>query len=185
MAPERWQPLPHPFRSGYEVSDRGRVRSHLYRAPRFLRYFDDRGYSRVSLQLASGDEKKFFVHALVLHAFVGPRPEGLVIRHLDGNPQNNNLSNLRYGTQAENEGDKRSHRGLGDFWHCMRGHEWTDANTYREPGGKRRCRECKRLADRRRKRHRLPAVPVLPHPGARRVQDLLPRREPRRGEATG
>ena len=33
--------------------------------------------------------------------------------------------------------------------HCRNGHEFTDANTYRAPGGQRMCRECMRASDRR------------------------------------
>src|SRR5215469_11602400 len=35
-----------------------------------------------------------FVHILVLEAFVGPCPSGMECCHGDGNPKNNNLSNL-------------------------------------------------------------------------------------------
>ena len=38
--------------------------------------------------------------------FIGPKPKGMVIRHLDSNPSNNKLSNLIYGTYVENENDK-------------------------------------------------------------------------------
>ena len=30
-------------------------------------------------------------------------------RHMDGNPSNNTLSNLKYGTRSENEQDKKRH----------------------------------------------------------------------------
>lgn len=55
--------------------------------------------------------KKFrrYVHHLVLETFGGPRPQGLVCRHLDGNPANNVLENLEWGTYAENEADKLRH----------------------------------------------------------------------------
>ena len=43
-----------------------------------------------------------YVHHLVAHAFIGPRPDGLVIDHRDGDPTNNDVRNLRYVTQAEN-----------------------------------------------------------------------------------
>lgn len=42
------------------------------------------------------------VHTLVALAFIGPRPEGCDIRHLDGNPLNNHADNLAYGTRTEN-----------------------------------------------------------------------------------
>jgi hypothetical protein len=49
------------------------------------------------------------VHALVCEAFHGPRPEGQEVRHLDGNPANNNASNLRWGTHSENVIDSINH----------------------------------------------------------------------------
>lgn len=33
--------------------------------------------------------------------------------------------------------------------HCKRGHEFTDENTYLCPNGKRNCKECRRIANRR------------------------------------
>lgn len=50
-----------------------------------------------------------FVHVLVLEAFVGPRPEGFYCRHLNGNPQDNCLSNLCWGTPKENAADSIRH----------------------------------------------------------------------------
>jgi len=56
---------------------------------------------------------KFYIHRLVLQAFVGPCPEGMECRHLDGNPRNNKLTNLKWGTRQENESDKVAH-GTGN-----------------------------------------------------------------------
>jgi hypothetical protein len=41
-------------------------------------------------------------HCLVAKAFIGDRPAGLVIDHIDRNSLNNNVNNLRYITQKEN-----------------------------------------------------------------------------------
>jgi hypothetical protein len=49
------------------------------------------------------------VHTAVCIAFHGPRPDGLIVRHLDGNLLNNQAHNLRWGTQEENEADKILH----------------------------------------------------------------------------
>ena len=35
--------------------------------------------------------------------------------------------------------------------HCVRGHEFNEANTIRKPNGTRKCRECFRAYDRRRR----------------------------------
>jgi hypothetical protein len=59
------------------------------------------------------------VHKLICEAFLGPKPDGLITRHLDGDPTNNKLSNLAYGTHKENEEDKRKHGNtmLGEKHH--------------------------------------------------------------------
>jgi len=44
----------------------------------------------------------YLVHHLVAKAFLGDRPEGKVIDHINRNPLNNNVSNLRYISQLEN-----------------------------------------------------------------------------------
>jgi hypothetical protein len=49
------------------------------------------------------------IHHLVLETFVGPCPEGMCCRHLDGNPANNNLVNVCWGTYRENWEDKIVH----------------------------------------------------------------------------
>lgn len=46
--------------------------------------------------------KTIYIHTLVAETFLGVRPEGQVIDHIDGDKSNNNLSNLRYTTVAEN-----------------------------------------------------------------------------------
>ena len=46
------------------------------------------------------------VHRLILETFIGPCPEGMECRHLDGNPTNNHLSNLCWGSHQDNEADK-------------------------------------------------------------------------------
>ena len=50
-----------------------------------------------------------YVHQLVLEAFVGPCPEGMECLHRDGNPANNRLENLRWGSHAENMEDMANH----------------------------------------------------------------------------
>lgn len=43
-----------------------------------------------------------YVHKLVAEYFIGPKPEGYEIDHIDGNYLNNSASNLRYVTRKEN-----------------------------------------------------------------------------------
>ena len=51
----------------------------------------------------------FLVHRLVLETFVGPCPPGMECRHLNGNPTNNHLCNLKWGTHKENIRDAMQH----------------------------------------------------------------------------
>jgi hypothetical protein len=50
------------------------------------------------------------VHTLVAHVFIGPRPDGMYVCHKDDNPENNHISNLYYGTPAENARDRENNR---------------------------------------------------------------------------
>jgi hypothetical protein len=68
------------------------------------------GYVRIKFGRATAQ----FLHSVILETFVGPRPEGLMGRHLDGNPSNNKLSNLRWGTAEENYDDRRGHGAEND-----------------------------------------------------------------------
>ncbi len=52
--------------------------------------------------------RTFLVHRLLLLAFRGDRP-GMVARHLDGNPANNRIDNLSWGTHEENMQDMVMH----------------------------------------------------------------------------
>lgn len=108
---EQWRPVVgHEGR--YEVSDLGRVRS--LQSARGTPWHDGPmlmeprkhtgGYLRVGLR-----RKDAFVHALVLEAFVGPRPPGMQAAHLDGTRTNNALANLRWATPTENQRHRVEH----------------------------------------------------------------------------
>ena len=49
-----------------------------------------------------------YIHRLVLETYVGSS-KGMQCRHLDGNPKNNNLENLCWGTYQENHQDSIRH----------------------------------------------------------------------------
>ena len=70
------------------------------------------GYSLVGLY-KNGVLSSHSVHRLVLLAFCGnPPTEKPITRHLNGNPKDNSLRNLVYGTQTENKADSRRHGTL-------------------------------------------------------------------------
>lgn len=57
----------------------------------------------------SGHAATFNLGAVVLMAFVGPRPDGMECCHYDGNHRNNHLDNLRWDTHAANAADMKRH----------------------------------------------------------------------------
>ncbi len=68
------------------------------------------GYLAVNLPTPDGSTRRSrLVHHMVLEAFVGPRPEGMVACHKDGNVLNNHVSNLRWDTQSANLLDRVRH----------------------------------------------------------------------------
>ena len=58
-------------------------------------------YWYVSL-MHNGVRKAYRVHRLVYETFIGPIPDNMVIDHIDGDRNNNNVSNLRCVTLSEN-----------------------------------------------------------------------------------
>lgn len=113
---EVWEDIPDC--KHYQVSNRGRVRS-LARVIRrnngrqqtireriLKQSLDEWGYPMVRLY-----GKTYKVHRLVAAAFILGRKPGEVIRHMDGNPKNNHVSNLAYGTTSENILDCYDYRG--------------------------------------------------------------------------
>lgn len=84
----------------YSITKDGKVYSHYYNkflSPGVCR----RGYNRVSLTNDYGTFSKG-VHSLILETYVGKRPIGFHGAHLDGNPSNNILSNLKWCSPKEN-----------------------------------------------------------------------------------
>lgn len=145
MTAETWRAIPgYP---DYDVSDQGRVisRKHGKLRMKALTSAGKSGHLNVKLS-RDGIPKTKKVHQLVLLAFVGPRPPGLVTRHLNGCPSDNRLTNLAYGTHAENNRDLVDHgrHPCSVKTHCKHGHAFTEANTYITPLGKRQCRACVR-----------------------------------------
>jgi hypothetical protein len=96
---EIWKPT---LRSNlYQVSNFGQVK----RNEKILKP----GYSRAYQQVAfciNGKRKFHRIHQLVAEVFIGPCPSGYEVDHIDKNPKNNHVSNLRYKTIPDNRRDK-------------------------------------------------------------------------------
>lgn len=98
---------PCTFDSNYEVSSLGRVRrvGGKWRRP----WPVSKGALAIDLW-SRNRRQRYYLHRLVMFAFVGPPPTSLhEVAHWDGDPTNNELSNLRWATHVENEADKIRH----------------------------------------------------------------------------
>jgi hypothetical protein len=74
-----------------------------------LKVGQPQGYLRINLR-NGGQRITRCVHAIVLEAFVGPRPPKMDACHFpDPNPSNNNLNNLRWDTRQANSMDRVYH----------------------------------------------------------------------------
>lgn len=113
LSKEIWKDIKN-YEGLYQVSNRGRIRS-INRTivdnwcvrefkGRILNPTEHNGklpYLYVSLS-KQGKIKKFFIHRLVAETFI-PNPKNKSqVNHINGNPQNNNVINLEWVTNAEN-----------------------------------------------------------------------------------
>ena len=100
---ETWNPIPSwPM---YEVTANGEIRNRRTKKLIKLRKHENMGH----LYFTPKRGKKCYVHRAVLESLVGVCPSGMECRHLDGNPQNNHVSNLAWGTRYENAQDTKKH----------------------------------------------------------------------------
>lgn len=153
---ERWATAPGML-GNFEVSDQGRVRRATpgkgVTVGQIMKSTDHGAYGHQCLVKPgeSGKIEKFYVHRLVALAFIGEPPEGMpLIRHLDGNARNNVVSNLAWGTAAENSLDMLS-MGRSEKANrkaCPKGHPYAGENlqttrrTYRGQNPERVCKTC-------------------------------------------
>lgn len=121
---EQWRPVLG-YEGLYDVSDQGQVRSlactligkgrwgkaTYHKKEMILTPIQKQRYLVVSLH-KDFVKRQYHIHRLVMAAFIGPLPEGMVTRHLNGNELDNRLANLTYGTPRENEDDKIRHGKL-------------------------------------------------------------------------
>ncbi len=139
-----WKPLDE----SYEVSSTGKVRSvdrtitdvlgrtRKIKGVQLKPQSCSFGYQRVELY-----GKSHAVHILVAQTFVEPF-QGEVVMHLDHNPANNDVSNLKWGTQIENvratvEAGRYANRNTYKT-SCPKGHNYDKVNSR----GNRVCSIC-------------------------------------------
>jgi len=103
---EIWKLVPG-YNGGYEVSNQGRVRS--FKRSTQGRILRPGRMPSGHLSVALGRGNSQCVHKLVLLTFNGPAPDKYECRHLNGNPADNRLANLCWGTRSENILDAVGH----------------------------------------------------------------------------
>lgn len=95
----------------YEVSTMGRIRSLKYGKCKILspsKSFISGGYYlKVSLY-GQGKALGAYVHRIVMNSFVGKRPKGKVVSHVNFNSLDNRLSNLDYISHRKNNSLERT-----------------------------------------------------------------------------
>lgn len=167
MPIEIWKPVTGFIE--YSISNHARVRSEAriivrsdgvrYRvAEKILKTtVNADGYPTVKFS-RGGETQTAYVHDLVARAFIGEKPEGQEVRHLDDVKTNCRPSNLAYGSRSENVLDcvRNGTHHFAKRTACKHGHEFTPENTTHERNRPRTriCRTCrnditKRYQDRR------------------------------------
>lgn len=146
---EAWKPVVN-WDGRYYVSDKGRVVSVRWVKSRnefTVRVLKPRqshkGHLRVAL-CRDGQCLDARVHVLVLEAFVGSRPEGMVARHWNDNPVDNRVENLLWGTYSDNLNDcvRNGNHAFASRTKCLRGHSLSGHNLVLS-GKQRVCRACR------------------------------------------
>lgn len=162
---ERWLPVVG-YEGLYEVSDKGRVRSvdrwvtyggrtkwrpfetsrRFHKGTSIKPFLGQPPMCYLAVRLSKdGQYQTKRIHVLVLEAFVGPRPPGMVACHNNSQPHDLRVENLRWDTRSSNTMDivALGRHVHGSKTHCKRQHEFTPENTYINPTtGGRTCRQC-------------------------------------------
>lgn len=118
---EVWKPIPDwPL---YEVSNCGNVRTTIrrnrncnhgtIRPLKTANVGSKRQYKCFVAKDGKGNSKRFLLHRAILMAFISMPPnEKSMALHIDGNPSNNNLENLTWGSNSENQKHSAIHGTL-------------------------------------------------------------------------
>jgi len=113
--------LPIPLFPDYEASTDGRIRSlertvkqtngstRTFPSKVLKPGYNKKGYAIVTLIGPDRSRNTRLVHRLILETYHRPRWDGEECCHVDGNPSNNHIDNIYWGTPADNMKDKIAH----------------------------------------------------------------------------
>jgi hypothetical protein len=125
---EMWIDIPN-YENIYQISNMGRVKSltriienkkgqiQKYKGKILSPRLSNRGYFQINLS-ENNKTTLFSLHRLVMLTFVGP--SNLLVDHIDRNPENNKLENLRYVTNQENN----FNRGAKGYSYRKNNNKW-------------------------------------------------------------
>lgn len=126
MDKEIWKDIPH-YEGLYMISNKGRVCSlpRLKKANRTGYFTTSKRILKPILQKRVGyftvtlykehEAKIYWIHRLVAMAFL-PNPDNKrEVDHIDTNPKNNNVENLRWATRKENCNNERTRRHISEW----------------------------------------------------------------------
>lgn len=101
---EIWKTIPG-F-SGYEVSNLGNIRSLNYKRTKTIKKLkpgkSPDGYLKTMILDDNGKYRSWTIHLFVVMAFLGEKPKGKEINHINGIKTDNRLENLEYCTRSQN-----------------------------------------------------------------------------------
>jgi len=99
----KWHPV-----YDVKVSNKGRIKSSTGNIASQNWSIAAVPYKIAQIRVKKGKYKTCRVHTLVLETWVGPRPEGMVCCHKDGDRGNNCIWNLEWNTPIHNERQKKN-----------------------------------------------------------------------------
>lgn len=95
----------------YKISRNGEIWSNCYERM-LIPTIDELGYTKTRLTDSNHTPKKCCIHRLLAIQFIPNPDEKPIIDHIDRNPSNNSLSNLRWATHTENMNNKKDNLAL-------------------------------------------------------------------------